>query len=101
MPAQDSLTELEEALRRAVFADQFHQTGPLFDRYAAVLEKELGSSPPPERVRELQVQTSRLLEWVSVMATASRDRAVHELSHLQSLALYGTAGPSGGLDTRA
>ena len=92
MLSPDSLTALEDAVRRALLSDSLTDGRNLLDRYVAHVALALRAlAPGSEAARELEARARRLFEWANIMALAALESASTELARLQLVACYQVA----------
>jgi hypothetical protein len=95
MQLPETPAALEEAVRRSFLADSLAEGRTMFDRYVTRVESDLRAlMPGSEAALELETRARRLLDWVGIMAQASRESASAELERLRLLAGYRAAGGS-------
>ena len=86
MALPDTLTLMEDSIRRSVLADSFDETPALLDRYAKELERRLQAAPAD--LPAFQERARALFEWTSQLVLVSREEALASLRHLRTLSGY-------------
>src|SRR5438046_2947766 len=90
MTCVDRLASIETSLRAAVISDSFADAHSLLSRYVQEAEREIQRlAAESNRLRQLEVRTRALFEWIGAMAQSSRDGAAAELTSLTGLTGYG------------
>ena len=89
MTNPETLAGIENALRRAVLAEQFDLGRTLLGRYVDRLERQLAAAPVgPEAAATLEKRAHALLEWTGALVHAARHRAAAEARQLETLSRY-------------
>src|SRR5438132_604805 len=90
MARVDRLDSIENHLRGALISDSFSDADSLLSQYVNEAEREIrGLTVGSDQMRQLEVRTHRLFEWIGAMAQSSRAGTAAELTRLKGLTGYG------------
>lgn len=85
----DSLSQIEKSLRRAVEAQQYAEVQRLVLSFCEAAEAHARALPPGDtRIREIAALTQEVLEWTRTMVQAGRACLVLQLRQILQVKCY-------------